>query len=83
MQAEAATSANVELEQVERLALAGEALLARFEAMTDPDEARLCCAALRYLAAMDDATTDTALGGLDDDETVLDTVTKMLADELL
>jgi len=81
MRAAAATNPNVELDQVERLATAGGTILARFEATTDPDEAKLCCAALRYLAAMDDATTDTAIGGLDDDETVLDVVTGMLSNQ--
>ena len=74
----ATSNVHVELAQVEGLADQARSLLARARATSDADAARACRAAVSYLAAVDDAQTDTALGGLDDDEIVLRVVSESL-----
>jgi hypothetical protein len=72
MRAEAAVNPAVETEQVERLAALGGELLERCGRWWRSPEARVWSAAVRYLVCMDDADADVAVGGLDDDEAVLD-----------
>lgn len=74
MRAEARRNANVEAVQVERLHAAAERVLAIGEKAADAGVRAVCSAAVDYLAAMDDGFSDTALGGLDDDERVLEVV---------
>jgi hypothetical protein len=74
MRTEAARSPYVELAQVERLHRMAEAVLLRMTTTSDAELLMLGSAAIEYLATVDDAHSDKTLGGLDDDEQVLDVI---------
>jgi len=69
---EAETNVWIERDQVESVIATAERLLAQCERPDEPPRSvRAKLAAVRYLACVDDAESDAALGGLDDDEAVL------------
>lgn len=81
MRAEAARNPFVEPPQVERVVGAASEVLEALERTNDPGLFATCSAAVEYVVAIDDAQTDTALGGLDDDEAVVDVVGRLIATE--
>jgi len=70
----------VEEAQVERVLTVANDLLATITTSSEPDTVTACGAAIEYVVAVDDAQTDTAVGGLDDDEAVLEAVTRVIAE---
>jgi hypothetical protein len=78
---EAKQNPAVEEDQVERVIRLGETALARYQRDVPKEQAAIISAALAYLIKVDDADADPCVGGLDDDEAVLEEMVHLVRDK--